>query len=142
MKAISKSFELRYFSQDDKANGETDFKGETSVLDTDQRISFLNEYANQMEKNRQDVDLYNPIVTASEVKTVLGKIKVQPLPEHRKRIILDEWNWVGSGKEKKQSVQMQVWKENKDIDMVEECLCFNEKPLLIPICHYRIGDAF
>jgi hypothetical protein len=45
MKTISESFELRYFSQDTNANGETDFKGETSVLDNEQRITFLNEYA-------------------------------------------------------------------------------------------------
>ena len=87
MNKISKNFELCYFSQDIKANGETDFKGETSTLDNDQRIAFLNEYANQMEKNFQDVDLYNPIVTANEVNAVLQKIKSQPMPEHRKRLV-------------------------------------------------------
>ncbi len=41
----SKSFELRYFSDDPGANGETDFKGETQVFDTDQRVEFLKHYA-------------------------------------------------------------------------------------------------
>jgi len=31
----SKSFELRYFSNDSKANGETDFKGETATFTTE-----------------------------------------------------------------------------------------------------------
>lgn len=126
MNTISKSFELRYFSQDTTADGETDFKGGTSTLDTDQRIAFLNEYVNQMEKNIQDVDLYSPTVAASEVSAVLGKIKPQPLPEYRKRIVLDDWSWVGYGAEKtkKQVEQIQAWKENGDIAIKNGCLYF------------------
>jgi hypothetical protein len=35
-----KSFELRYFSNDPKADGETDFKGPTEVFDTEVRVDF------------------------------------------------------------------------------------------------------
>ena len=40
-----RSFELRYFSNDPKADGETDFKGPTSVFDTEKRVEFLKTYA-------------------------------------------------------------------------------------------------
>ncbi|MFW5944904.1 MAG: hypothetical protein ACOCTU_06555, partial [Bacteroidota bacterium] len=42
---ISKSFELRYLSDNPEANGETDFKGETAVFDTEQRVNFLHHWA-------------------------------------------------------------------------------------------------
>ena len=45
MKMLSRNVELRFVSQDPKANGETDFKGETSTLSTQQRIDYLNRYA-------------------------------------------------------------------------------------------------
>ena len=75
MNIISKNFELRCISGDTKANGETDFKGETSVLDTEQRIDFLNEYARAMKDILGDVSLNTEIVTLTESKERLGKIK-------------------------------------------------------------------
>ena len=44
MNTISKNFELRYVSSDSRADGETDFKGETSTLTTDERVRYLNTY--------------------------------------------------------------------------------------------------
>ena len=43
---IASSFELRYFSKEKEANGITDFKGETAIFNTDQRVEFLRVYAN------------------------------------------------------------------------------------------------
>jgi hypothetical protein len=142
LKTISKSFELRYFSQDPKANGETDFKGGTSVLDTEQRVSFLNEYAHQMEKNLSDVDLYSPIVTAGEVSSALGAIKSQPLPEHRQRIVLDDWVWTGHGaaKENRQLEQIEQWSKYKNIRVTEACLYLEEDaslPVALPLQDWR-----
>ena len=37
---LSSGHEVRYFSEDPEANGETDFKGETSTLDGDMCIEF------------------------------------------------------------------------------------------------------
>ena len=39
------TFEMRYLTSDAKANGVTDFHGETEVFDTEQRIEALNNYA-------------------------------------------------------------------------------------------------
>lgn len=97
MNIISKNFELRYISGDTKANGETDFKGETSVLNTEQRIDFLNEYARAMKDILGDVSLDTEIVTLNESKERLGKIKPQPVPQKRRRIILDTWKHIGFG---------------------------------------------
>ncbi len=44
---LSVGFEVRHFSKDTKANGGTDFKGETSIFNTDERIDFLKYYADQ-----------------------------------------------------------------------------------------------
>jgi len=41
-------YEVRYFTKDPRANGETDFKGETSTLNISQRLQFLKYYADQV----------------------------------------------------------------------------------------------
>lgn len=121
MNSISQSFELRYFSQNTKANGETDFKGDTSTLDTEQRVSFLEEYARQMEKDNKQIDLDQPIVTKAEVELVMNKLKKQPLPGDRKRIILDVWKWIGD-------------EANQKVETYEKRLYFLEdNTLTIPI---------
>ena len=100
MKMISNNFELRYISRDRSANGETDFKGETSTLSTEQRIDLLNAYAKRMSEQYEDFSLEEPIVSLEEAKERLLKIKPQPFPKKRKRIRLDEWKWIGYGEKK------------------------------------------
>lgn len=128
MNTISNSFELRYFSQDPLANGETDFKGGTSVLNTQQRVDFLNEYAKQLEENLVGVDLSEPIVSTTEVESVLGKIKAQPVPEHRKRIPLQNWRWIGTSQENqlKQLKQVNYWQNISQVEIIDGCLNFKE----------------
>ncbi len=90
-----KSFELRYFTSDPKANGETDFKGESEFLTTDQRVMFLKHYANQAKTFFNDSNLNTKVVHDNEIKEVLRQIKPQPLPKVRKRIALNEWQAYG-----------------------------------------------
>ena len=71
MKIISKNLELCYISHDARANGETDFKGETSMLTTEQRIDFLNEYAHKLPEMFEDFSLDKPIVTIEEAKQAI-----------------------------------------------------------------------
>ena len=99
MKLLSSNFELRYVSSEENANGETDFKGETTTLNNEQRVSFLSAYANRMEQQYEDFSLDTPIVTIEEARERLKTIKPQPKPNLRKRIQLDEWKWTGYGKE-------------------------------------------
>jgi len=92
---ISHSFELRYVTGDSGADGETDFKGETSVFDTEERVEFLGKYAEYAEKFFNDQELDRELVTDDEASSVLASIKPQPLPTVRSRIPLDEWKWLG-----------------------------------------------
>lgn len=95
MGILSRSFELKFISKDENANGETDFKGETSTLSTEDRIRFLSKYAAKMKGFYQDVSLDTPIVTLDAARERLKKIKPQPLPKFRKRIQLEDWKWIG-----------------------------------------------
>lgn len=95
MDIISKNFELRYVSNNQNANGETDFKGETSTLTTDQRVEYLKAYARQIPEYVTDFTLDDQIVTVEEARERLRQIKPQPRPVVRKRIYLDRWKWTG-----------------------------------------------
>ena len=100
MKILSRNVELRFISNDPKANGETDFKGETSTLTTYQRINYLNRYAEVLPRYVDNYSLDHPIVTIEEAKERLKQIKPQPLPAVRHRIVLDNWRWMGDASEK------------------------------------------
>lgn len=45
-KVLSHSFELRYVTSDEKANGETDYKGATEFFTTDKRVEYLSHWSN------------------------------------------------------------------------------------------------
>jgi len=88
-KVLGRTFELKYFSNNNSADGNTDFIGDTSVFDTDQRVEFLSQYAEQACRFYKDPNLDKKVVTDSDVAAALKKIKPQPLPEVRKRLVLN-----------------------------------------------------
>ncbi len=140
MNILSKNLELRYISRDKKANGETDFKGETSTLTTEERVEFLNEYARQLPKMFNDFSLDKPVVTLEEAKKRFEKIKPQPVPNTRRRIALDDWKWIGFSENKKKSPA----KNNMKI-LVQDFRCFIEWELAenadYSHCVFALGDA-
>lgn len=89
------TFEMRYFTSDVKANGETDFHGETEWMDTEQRVDFLNKYAEYASQYWGNPQLDKPLLTNEEVKDVVGNIKPQPLTNIRRTIRLSEWRAYG-----------------------------------------------
>ena len=93
---LSHSFEFRYVTGSSDADGETDFKGETEVFDTEQRVEFLRNYAEYAKDYFHDPELNTEVVTDKEVDELLSNLKKQPLPSTRKRIPLDDWRWIGS----------------------------------------------
>ena len=107
---LSSGYEVRYFSKDTKANGETDFKGETSVFSTDERINFLNYYANEVSAYYGDKELDSEVAPDDEVKELMASIKSQPLPEVRRRIPLEEWKWLSS---RPGQHETSIWELNK-----------------------------
>jgi hypothetical protein len=94
--AISQNFELRTFSSNPDANGETDFKGGTSTLTTEERIEFLSEYFRQAQRYHPDLDLNHSAVSLDESRRVLQTLKPRPLPTVRRRFALDDWSWTSA----------------------------------------------
>ncbi|MCD6288002.1 MAG: hypothetical protein J7M12_02695, partial [Candidatus Hydrogenedentes bacterium] len=86
---LGRTFELKCFSNDTAADGDTDFIGDTSVFDTDQRIEFLKQYADMASRFFKDPNLDKKVVTDADVTAALKKLKPQPLPEVRKRLVLN-----------------------------------------------------
>jgi len=123
---ISSGYEIRYFSKDLKANGETDFKGETSTLNTSQRIEFLKFYADQVSAYYGDRDLNSEVVSDREASDFLKSIKPQPLTSVRKRINLDQWKWVSSkeGKHEESIRKINKFRGADDVLIKEGALCF------------------
>lgn len=115
------SFELRYFMPDVRANGETDFKGETSVFTTDQRIDFLKQYAAVAGKRFDDPWMNTIVVDEYEAMETLVQIKPQPLPDIRKRKVLSEWKFTGyrEGQESEREAQLLRWRQEPAAEVKE-----------------------
>ena len=105
------TFEMRYYKNDAKANGVTDFHGETEVFDTDQRVDALNNYANFASKFWGDPQLNTPLFTDGQVRERLAQIKPQPTTAVRQTLSLDQWQAYGykAGKEDLQAKNWQQW---------------------------------
>ncbi len=89
------SFELRYYTSDVRANGETDFTGETAILTTEQRVDFLKKYASVASHFFHD-SLYNTVVVPDkEIQETIAGLKPLPQPEIRKKRILSDWKYMG-----------------------------------------------
>ena len=89
------SFEMRYFTADPKANGETDFHGETEWMTLEQRVDFLNKYAEYASRIWEDVHLDKKLVSQTEISEKLKDMKPQPLTAIRRTIPLTGWKAYG-----------------------------------------------
>lgn len=93
---ISRSFEFRAVSDDPKADGESDLKGDTSVFSTEDRVAFLAAYADYASAWFGDLKLDTLAATPAEAQLRLAVIKSQPLPCVRRTIRLnDGWKQLG-----------------------------------------------
>ncbi len=111
----SSTFELRYFTSDTKANGETDFKGEKEWFDTEERVSFLNEYADFASRFFDNPGLDKKIVTDKEISHLLDEVKPQPGTNIRKTVWLNGWKTYG-------------YKEGQDIQKEKELERWSKTP--------------
>jgi hypothetical protein len=133
---VSESFELRYFSNNPKANGETDFKGETAVFNTEDRVEYLNHYVKVAKEFFNDPNLDTKVVSDDQLKQSMSKLKPQPEPEVRKRIPLRYWKWMGykPDMEKHEAAELQVWEANNAVEIENEQLRFTrDDEIIIPI---------
>ncbi|MCD6287719.1 MAG: hypothetical protein J7M12_01250 [Candidatus Hydrogenedentes bacterium] len=108
---VSKSFELRYFSTDPQANGETDFKGPTEVFDTAQRIEYLRRYAEYAGRFFDNAEWNKQVVSNEDVRAAVATLKPQPLPTVRRRILLTDWKYLGCrpGQRVAESRELETW---------------------------------
>jgi hypothetical protein len=123
---LSSSFELRYFSKEKSANGITDFKGETEVFDSLQRIEFLNRYARIASRWFMDSALNRQVVEDDEVKRFLEDLKSQPLPEKRKRIVLNTWKTTGALRRGAPPLNGVDWQHKEGLETVDGTLHMTE----------------
>jgi hypothetical protein len=93
---MARSFEIRYVTADPSANGETDFKGKTSIFTTKQRVEFLSHYEQFAGRFFGDPNWDTRAVSEADVGQALREIKPQPLPEVRRRLPLTAWKFLGS----------------------------------------------
>ena len=89
------TFEMRYFTNDPKANGITDFHGETEWFTTGQRVDVLNQFANFASRFWGDPELNKPLFSDEEVSEVTGRVKPQPVTSVRTTIPLRQWRAYG-----------------------------------------------
>ena len=133
---ISKSFELRYYTVDPKADGETDFKGESEYFDNEQRVEYLETYEKYARQFFDNPEWNKLVVTDDEAKDIEAAIKPQPLPEVRKRVLLQEWKCLGykEGQYEERKAAIEKWNSYKNISVTDESLHFEkDAELTIPI---------
>jgi hypothetical protein len=111
-KVLGRTFELKYFTNNKKADGDTDFIGSTAIFDTDQRVEFLAEYAKQASRFFENPNLDKKVVADADVAAALKKIKPQPLPEVRKRLpLVSGWKYLAyrDGETTADSERLATW---------------------------------
>lgn len=118
---LSQSFELRYVTSDAKANGETDYKGATEWMTTDQRIEYLTHWQQYASRFFNDPSLSEQVVTSDEVAEAMKRLKPQPLPSVRQKMVLDEWKWAPSASHH-QPLASQYRFEKQTYNMRLECI--------------------
>ncbi len=89
-RVISRAFEFRAVSADPRANGETDFKGATAVMDTEERVAFLSAYADVAARWFGAPNLDQLAVSPREAEQRLAAFKPQPLTSVRRMIRLND----------------------------------------------------
>ncbi len=125
---VSKSFEMRYFTNDPKADGETDLKGETEWMNTDQRIHFLNDYAAYASRFFGNPGFDQEIVDDQEVREALAHLKPQPLTNIRRTIRLNGWKAYGykEGEESERQEELDRWKSIQGVNLSDGILQLND----------------
>jgi len=93
---VFRSFEVRHFTDDPAADGESDFIGPTSVLDTPERIEFLRALAAAARRFFGNERWDRPAVPPEQVRSALAAFKPRPEPEVRQRIRVNKWRWIGA----------------------------------------------
>jgi hypothetical protein len=130
---ISRAFELRYVSGKAEADGETDFKGETAIFNTPQRVEFLGKWAEFGRHFFDDPGLDTRIVQDKDIEAVMNRLKPQPLPQVRRKILLDEWNFLGyrEGQHEEERKKIEEWNKKEGISVTDGRLVVSQQPFIM-----------
>lgn len=125
---LSGTFELRYFTNDPTANGETDFKGKTEWLDTEGRVAFLKDYADYASRFFDNPELDKKIVSDEEINQLIKQIKPQPATNIRRTIPLNGWKSYGykQGQEQQKQQALKKWESLTGVHIVNGKLELNQ----------------
>ena len=117
MRATACTFEVRHFTSDPAANGESDFIGPTSVFSTEQRVEFLRAFAVTARRFFGQERWDRPAVAAEAVADALSRLKTQPVPRVRRRIAVQRWRWLGSreGARQADAAKLACWQTQPDL---------------------------
>lgn len=118
------TFEMRYFSGDKKANGETDFKGETEWMNTGQRVQFLNKYSEYASRYFGNPDLDKKIVSETEIQAALSNLKPQPTTTIRQTLHLNGWKAYGykEGQDVAKQEALEEWESYQGASIIDGAL--------------------
>ena len=122
-----RTFEMRYITRDAKADGVTDFHGETEWLDTDRRVEMLGRYADFASFFWGDPGLDTPLFSDSQVTDRVRAIKPQPVTSVRRTVRLDQWRACGykNGKEILKSGSRRFWTDGGGV-ISDGCLTIKD----------------
>lgn len=121
------TFEMRYITSDTKADGETDFHGETEWMNLDHRIAFLNRYADYASSFWGNQHLDQALLTDKEASNTLQGIKPQPLTNVRRTMRLSDWKAYGNrpGKAEEKESLRSLWTNTPGVSIVNGSMMLN-----------------
>lgn len=125
---LAEAFEVRYFTKNPAANGDTDFKGKTEFLTAEQRVDFLKAYADYGRKFWGNPELEKEVFPMAEARDLTRKIKPQPKPQVRVRLLEDEWAWTGLALDRgaKSKTMAQPWLKAPGLSITDGGLNFTQ----------------
>ncbi len=114
---VSRSFEMRYFSDSTLAQGTIGFNGDSTIFTPEQRINYLDQYADYAKFFFQDGELDQQAVFPADVDNLVDRFKEMPLPEKRERIELKNWRWkvYDRGRQKIEGEQLANWQKDPNV---------------------------
>lgn len=116
---VASSFEARYYSKDKINQGITDFKGETASFTTAQRVEFLSLYAATASAWFLDSAMDTRVNDQGEIDRFLEHLKTRPLPDKRRRIVLEDWQKTGfgAGDQERSARALSSWEQQQGVSV-------------------------
>ncbi|MEM9850154.1 MAG: hypothetical protein AAF847_19845, partial [Bacteroidota bacterium] len=121
---VSRSFELRYFIDSTIAQGTVGFNGDSTIFTAEDRLDYLDQYANYAKAFFQDKDLDEDAVDPVALRQLQEQLKTLPKPQNRQRLILKDWRWktYKKGQRKQEEQALQKWTSNPNVEVVDGAL--------------------